>query len=104
MNIKLEELRKRLLEPVITPVGPSADRYRRSSRELYADQPRSAEPGDSASDRRLPSAEAVVFWGNQRRIGQDPPRAADQLPIRLSQTTRLPIRNRPEMRWPLNLH
>ena len=78
MNIKLEELRKRLLEPVITPAGPSADRYGRSSREFYADQPRSADPGDSASDRRLPSAEAVVFWGNQRRIGQDPPRAADQ--------------------------
>jgi hypothetical protein len=78
MNIKLEELRKRLLEPVITPAGPSTGRYRRGSRELYADQPRSAEPDDSASDQRLPSAEAVVFWGNQRRIAQHPPRTADQ--------------------------
>src|SRR5216683_608627 len=78
MNIKLEELRKRLLEPVIMPPGPSTGRYRRSSRELYADQPRPPEPDDSASDRRLPSPEAVVFWANQRRIAQDPHRTADQ--------------------------
>src|SRR5216683_4737926 len=78
MNIKLEELRKRLLEPVITPARPSTGTYRRSSRELHADQPRSAEPDDSASDQRLPSAEAVVFWGNQGRIAQDPPRTTDQ--------------------------
>ena len=78
MNIKLEELRRRLLEPVITTGGPSTGSYRRSSSELYVDRPRSAEPDDSAPDQRLPSAEAVVFWGNQRRIAQDPPRTADQ--------------------------
>jgi len=78
MNIKLEELRRRLLEPVITTAGPSTGSYRRSSSELYVDRPRSAEPDDWAPDQRLPSAEAVVFWGNQRRIAQDPPRTVDQ--------------------------
>jgi hypothetical protein len=58
-NIKLEELRKRLLEPVVTPAEPSTSRYRRSSRELHADQPRSAEPDDSAFHQQ-PTAEAVV--------------------------------------------
>jgi hypothetical protein len=58
-NIKLEELRKRLLEPVVTPAEPSTSRYRRSSRELHADQPRSNEPEDSASHQQ-PTAKAVA--------------------------------------------
>jgi hypothetical protein len=58
-TIKLEELRKRLLEPAVTPSGPSTSRYGRSSRELHADQPRSAEPDDSASHRQ-PTAEPVA--------------------------------------------
>ena len=100
---ELEELRKRLLEPVVTPAGRSTSRYRGSSRELYADQPRSAEPDDSASDQGLPSAEAVVFGGINRELRKIPlePRTNR---IRLSQTTRLPISNRPEKRWPPNLH
>ncbi len=56
---ELEELRKRLLEPVVTPAGRSTSRYRGSSRELYADQPRSTEPDDSASHPQR-SAEAVA--------------------------------------------
>jgi hypothetical protein len=45
MNLKLEELRKRLLEPVATPATPSTSVYRRSSYELYTDQSRSAAAG-----------------------------------------------------------
>src|SRR6202022_2305756 len=75
-----EELRKRLLEPVVTPAEPSTSRYRRSSRELHADQPRSNEPEDSASHQRLLSAEAVVLWTDehQRSIATESPRTADQ--------------------------
>ena len=58
-TIKLEELRKRLLEPALTPSGPSTSRYGRSSRELHADQPRSAEPDDSAFPQQ-PTVEAVA--------------------------------------------
>src|SRR6266446_10772670 len=87
-NIKLEELRKRLLEPVVTPAAPSTSKYRRSSREIHADQPRSIEPDDSASHQQLPSEEAVVFWTDehqrsmalehQRSIATESPRTADQ--------------------------
>ena len=58
-TIKLEELRKRLLEPAVTPSGPSTSRYGRSSRELHADQPRSAKPDDSAFHQQ-PTLEAVA--------------------------------------------
>ena len=44
MNLKLEELRKRLLEPAATPATPSTSVYRRSSQELY-DHARSAAVG-----------------------------------------------------------
>jgi len=66
MNIKLEELRKSLLEPVATPTGHTTSGHRRS-RELYADQRRSIEP-DGAASHQQPSAEAVVFWGRQMNI------------------------------------
>jgi hypothetical protein len=67
MNIKLEELRKRLLEPVATPAGPSTSGYRRNSLKPYADHPRSTEPDDSAAHQQ-PSTEAVFFWGRRMNI------------------------------------
>jgi hypothetical protein len=45
MNLKLDELRKRLLEPVATPATSPTSIYRRSSHELRADQSRSATAG-----------------------------------------------------------
>lgn len=43
MNLKLEELRKRLLDPIPGSAAPSASVYRRSSSELYPEQAHPAE-------------------------------------------------------------
>jgi len=43
MNLKLEELRKRLLDPLPAPGAPAASVYKRSSSELYPGQARPAE-------------------------------------------------------------
>jgi hypothetical protein len=50
MNLKLEELRKRLLDPVPGSGAPSSSVYRRSSSELYPEQAHQAEEIPLAAD------------------------------------------------------
>ena len=60
MNLKLAELRKRLLEPVAATVGPNNSVYRHSSSELYSSEARPVqEIGREEAATKSASAEAT---------------------------------------------
>jgi hypothetical protein len=59
MNLKLEELRKRLLEPVPTPNGSGTSVYKRSSAEIFVASQKTSEAVKNVADQVAPASVVV---------------------------------------------